>query len=321
MKNRILFFVLILASLIPFISSAQKYAARSQYIEQYKDIAIREMKEFGIPASITLAQACLESGDGKSRLSKEGNNHFGIKCHNDWEGGKMYHDDDAKGECFRVYTHAEESFKDHSVFLKYRQRYAFLFELDPKDYKAWAHGLKKAGYATNPQYGPILIKIIEEYELHKYDSEVPTAEIPKETTHQTVETKSGVVDIDNFVVKFGREVYKNNGVKFIVAKSHDTYSRIADEFGLSRQKLTAYNDLDDNAQLKEGDIIYIQKKKGKASSRYPVHIVEAGETMHAVAQKYGIRLSVLYAKNHMDLKRNEQPVSGQELYLRKTMKK
>ena len=320
MKTRISFFIVALITIFPFAVSAQRYAARTEYIEKYKDVAIREMHEYGIPASITLAQACLESGDGKSRLAKEGNNHFGIKCHNDWNGKIMHHDDDAKGECFRVYAYAEESFKDHSIFLRYRQRYAFLFDLDTKDYKGWAHGLKKAGYATNPQYAPILIKIIEDYELYRYDSKVPrtgAATAPR----QTIETKTGVVDIDNFVVKFGREVYTNNGVSFIVAKSHDTYSRIADEFGLTRQKLMAYNDFDDNATIKEGDVVFVQRKKNKASKRYPVHIVEAGETMHSISQQYGIKLSALYKKNRMDMNRGEQPVSGQELYLRKTMKR
>lgn len=321
MKNRILSFMLAAFAVLPFAANAQRYAARTQYIEQYKDIAIREMKEYGIPASITLAQACLESGDGKSRLVKEGNNHFGIKCHNDWTGKKIYHDDDAKGECFRSYEHAEESFKDHSVFLRYRQRYAALFTLDVKDYKGWAHGLKKAGYATNPQYAPILIKIIEDYELYKYDSEVPESEIKVDRPRQTLETKTGIVDIDNFVVKFGREVYTNNGVKFVLAKRHDTYSRMADEFGLTRQKLMSYNDLDDNAPIKEGDVVFIQRKKGKASRRYPVHIVEAGETMHGISQLYGIKLSALYKKNRMDMSRGEQPATGQELYLRKTMKR
>ena len=322
MKIRFLLLTLLLTVALPFAVTAQKYATRTQYVEQYKDIAIREMKEYGIPASITLAQACLESGDGKSRLATEGNNHFGIKCHNDWGGKKMYHDDDAKGECFRVYAHADESFKDHSVFLKYRKRYAELFDLDVKDYKGWAHGLKKAGYATNPQYAPMLIKIIEEYELYKYDSEVPESEIVVvEKPVKTVETKVGVVDVDNFVVKFGREVYTNNGVKFIVAKRHDTYSRIADEFGLTRQKLVTYNDLDDNAPVKEGDVIFVQRKKGKAAARYPVHIVEAGETMQSIAQQYAIKLSALYKKNNMDMSRGVQPTSGQELYLRKTMKR
>ena len=321
MKIRVPLFMLALLVIFPAVANAQRYAARTEYIEKYKDIAIREMKDYGIPASITLAQACLESGDGKSRLAKEGNNHFGIKCHSDWTGKKMYHDDDAKGECFRVYAHAEESFKDHSIFLKYRQRYAFLFDLDSKDYKAWANGLKKAGYATNPKYASILIKIIEDYELYRYDGEVPNSEIKTDTPKQTVETKSGVIDIDNFVVKFGREVYANNKVKFILAKRHDTYSRIADEFGMSRQKLMEYNDLNDNAPINEGDVVFVQRKKNKASRRYPVHIVEAGETMHSISQLYGIKLDALYKKNHMDMGRGEQPISGQELYLRKTMKR
>ena len=138
--------------------------SRPEYIEKYKELAVKQMQASGIPASIILAQACLESGDGNSRLATEGKNHFGIKCHT-WEGPKIYHDDDANGECFRKYGDAEESFKDHSDFLRFRDRYRFLFELNVNDYKGWAHGLKKAGYATNPNYPQMLIKIIEEYNL------------------------------------------------------------------------------------------------------------------------------------------------------------
>ena len=141
---------------------------RQQYIDKFKDVAIKQMLVSKIPASIILAQACLESGDGNSRLAKEGNNHFGIKCHN-WTGHTIYQDDDEKGECFRKYDSPEDSFRDHSIFLTTRDRYKFLFSLDDKDYKAWAYGLKKAGYATNPAYPQLLITIIEEYQLYKYD--------------------------------------------------------------------------------------------------------------------------------------------------------
>lgn len=143
---------------------------RGQYINTYKDIAIRQMNAYGIPASIILAQACLESGNGNSRLAVKGNNHFGIKCHNTWKGKRIYHNDDSRGECFRRYSNAEDSFKDHSEFLKNSRRYQSLFDLKKTDYKAWAHGLKAAGYATNPKYAQMLIDIIEKNELHKYDT-------------------------------------------------------------------------------------------------------------------------------------------------------
>lgn len=144
--------------------------SRVQYINTYKDIAIRQMNAYGIPASIILAQACLESGNGNSRLAVKGNNHFGIKCHNTWKGKRIYHNDDMRGECFRRYSNAEDSFKDHSEFLKNSRRYQSLFDLKKTDYKAWAHGLKAAGYATNPKYAQMLIEIIEKNDLHKYDT-------------------------------------------------------------------------------------------------------------------------------------------------------
>ncbi|MEG1510597.1 MAG: glucosaminidase domain-containing protein [Bacteroidales bacterium] len=164
--------VAICAILLIFFSSsiiAQKIT-REQYISTYKDIAIHQMKIYGIPASIILAQACLESGNGNSRLALKANNHFGIKCHDTWKGKRLYNDDDEKGECFRKYNNPEDSYKDHSEFLKNGRRYQSLFDIKKTDYKAWAHGLKAAGYATNPKYAPMLIEIIEKNELYKYDS-------------------------------------------------------------------------------------------------------------------------------------------------------
>lgn len=313
---RILLLLIVLC--MPLSMLAQRLS-RQQYIEKYKDIAIREMKSYGIPASITLAQACLESGDGNSSLATEGNNHFGIKCHDSWAGDKMYHDDDKKGECFRVYKQAEESFTDHSDFLRYRARYASLFDLDPKDYKAWAEGLKKAGYATNPQYAQALIKIIEDFQLYKYDGEIPVTEVasvvPRPSKVKAITKK----DIDRFVIVLGREVHKKNGVEYVRAKRNDTYDRIADEFKLTGDKLRKYNDAPTNSTLKEGDIVYIKAKKGKADKYYPIHIAEAGETMLSISQAYAIKLSSLYKLNRMSA--GQEPEEGQEMYLHKTMKK
>jgi len=139
------------------------------YIGNYKDIAIDKMVNYKIPASITLAQGILESGNGLSTLAKKSNNHFGIKCHSGWKGKKVYHDDDKRGECFRKYDNPEGSFNDHSKFLTGRGRYEFLFDLEPDDYKGWAKGLKKAGYATDRKYPKKLIAFIENFELYKYD--------------------------------------------------------------------------------------------------------------------------------------------------------
>ena len=317
MKIRV-YFILIGLLLINSLSLFSQQLNRSAYIEKYKDIAIKEMKAYGIPASITLAQGCLESGDGNSRLAREGNNHFGIKCHNNWAGDKMYHDDDEKGECFRVYKDAKQSFEDHSDFLRYRSRYASLFDLDPKDYKGWAHGLKKAGYATNPKYAEHLINIIEEYELYKYDSELAPSQVASEVPRPS-EVK--LVDIDKFVVRLGREVYKRNGVDYVVAKRYDTYYRIADEFDLTPEQIMEYNDLGEKDNIFEGEVVYIEPKRRKADKYHPVHIAEKGETMRSIAQLYGVKMKELYKKNQMDMEEGEQPAEGQEIYLRKVMKK
>lgn len=159
------------------------------YIERYSPIAQSEMKSYGIPASITLAQGILESGMGYGRLAIEGNNHFGIKCHKEWNGKRIYHDDDEKGECFRVYKDSENSFRDHSLFLKDRSRYAFLFDIKTNQYKAWAKGLKKAGYATDPKYPDKLISLIERFDLTRFDEKIKMAKKPKQKSKiQTIHT-------------------------------------------------------------------------------------------------------------------------------------
>ena len=168
MKNLIAIFLTIFLPILAFASPTGN-TPQEKYIEKYAPLAVSEMYRSGVPASITLAQGLLESGNGMSELARKSNNHFGIKCHNNWTGGRVYHDDDAKGECFRKYSHPSESYRDHSDFLRYRDRYKFLFDYRVTDYKAWAHGLKKAGYATDPAYPKKLIKLIEDYDLHKYD--------------------------------------------------------------------------------------------------------------------------------------------------------
>lgn len=267
---------------------------RLNYIDKYKNIAIREMQEYGIPASITLAQGILESGDGNSELAREGNNHFGIKCHNDWTGERMYHDDDEDDECFRVYEHAEASFRDHSLFLKNKSRYAALFRLDPYDYEAWAEGLKDAGYATNRRYPELLIKIIEDYELYQYD-------------RMRYDETAGIVADE------GHTIRKHpSGLDYVIIKAGDDWNKLSLEVDVTLDRLIEYNDLTWDTQLEEGMIIFLEKKRRKGYD--DTHRVGDGETMHSISQKYGMRLSQLYKRNGM--LPGQEPRVGETLVLR-----
>ncbi len=253
------------------------------YIQKYCNIAMREMNDYGIPASITLAQGILESAAGTSRLAVQANNHFGIKCHNDWSGEKIYHDDDKRNECFRKYERAEESFIDHSQFLKDRPRYSFLFELDKTDYKAWAKGLKQAGYATDPNYPNRLITLIEKYELYKYDKESFTSK------EEGVKTPAKTVKEKN-----------ESGLKYVYVQNGESYYTIAVKYNIPFGLIYSYNDVDRKTrQPEEGTIVYLQKKKKKITWGEGIHVVEKGESMHDISQKYGIRLHSLYDLNNM----------------------
>ena len=286
---------------------------RREYIEMYKATAIRQMMSHGIPASIIMAQACLESGDGNSTLAKEANNHFGIKCH-DWEGERIYHDDDQKGECFRKYANADESFRDHSDFLRYRERYASLFDLDPYDYKAWAYGLKEAGYATNPNYPQLLIKIIEDYSLYELDK-IPNYQIPPSPTQITAPATFPLDSgSDLYKLSLHRQIYRRNGVNYIVATSYDTYSSLASEFRLLAKELLKYNDLKKEQPVEDGTVVYIERKQKEGDRYLPKHVVGEDETMYEISQKYGIRLKRLYKMNRM--KAGTEPNEGNILNLR-----
>ena len=265
---------------------AQVDANYQAYIEQYKDLAITEQERHAIPASITMAQALLESSAGVSRLATIGNNHFGIKCGKDWTGDAMHHDDDQLGECFRKYKKPIESFEDHSLFLK-RQRYAFLFQYDITDYKAWANGLSRAGYATDPTYPEKLIKIIETYDLAKLDTKAKAVE-PAE-------------DAPNYEQLWGYIEIENNGVRCVRVITKDKLSNVAKAFKMSEKKLLYYNDLMANMDVLEaGDYVYLWFKKNRADSRFEEHTVEAGESMHSISQLYGIKLKKLYKLNDLE---------------------
>ena len=284
---------------------------RAEYLERYKGIAIAHMEKYGIPASIKMAQAMLESDNGNSRLAREANNHFGIKCKSDWTGKTISHDDDASGECFRRYDSAEESWIDHSEFLDKGSRYQFLFELDPMDYKAWAHGLKKAGYATNPRYPDLLIQIIEDNELYLLDrgEQVPIEDIiaHEESRKPKLDyymLESEQVDIDNYVISMfnlnGYEIYSNNGSRFIVAREGDDLSKISNLFGISAKRLRKFNDLTIGQEITSGNMVYIESKNGRSDSGEILHTVREGETLHSISQHYGIRLKSLARRNHYD---------------------
>ena len=280
---------------------------RAEYIKSYKGLAIAEMKRSGIPASITMAQACIESGDGNSRLAKKANNHFGIKCHDDWNGKKIHHDDDKKNECFRKYSSVYESYRDHSDYLMNKSRYDFLFELDPFDYKAWARGLKKAGYATDPSYAGALIRIIDEYKLDELDSEV--AEKPAKYKRPLPVTGN---------VYEGREIFERNRIQYILTKKGDSFESLTAEFGKLPWELSRYNDMPANSRIDSTRLIYIQPKRNSAAPGNNTHRVREGESMFSISQLYGIKLDKLYEKNQLD--RSSEPPVGTVLQLRKPVK-
>ncbi len=299
---RKLLLVVILFFVLP-MSYAQ--SVQEEYIKKYCQVAVEEMTRTGVPASITLAQGILESGSGTSQLSIKGNNHFGIKCHSDWTGGKMYVDDDAKNECFRMYHNASESFRDHSDFLRNNQRYASLFQLDIKDYKGWATGLKKAGYATSPTYATRLIEIIERYNLAQYDSGtfVPAS---KPTRYYT----SNGFELSMTEYSLG----SNNNTQYIVLKYDMDIEVLSRKLGMAPWQLPKYNDLPKKCKVKAGEIIYLKPKRNKAEKKYAEHVVSRGETMRDISQKYAVKINSLYKLNGWE--QGVQPVEGSKVRLR-----
>ena len=276
-----------------------------EYIRKYSDLAVSEMKRTGVPASITLAQGILESNSGQSKLAVKGNNHFGIKCHNDWNGRKMRLDDDARRECFRVYRKVEDSYRDHSDFLRYRDRYKSLFDLPKDDYKGWARGLKKAGYATDPAYANKLIALIEKYELYRFDRktrverkpprevEAPR-EIPVEPVPENVERNYD----ENVSVNLRLSFYEVNGVRVIYSIQGETYASIASANGLFLKEILKFNDLVEAEPLEPGTVVYLGRKKTQAAKEVTKYVVDhEGETLRDIAQRYGVRLASLEKMN------------------------
>ncbi len=282
--------------------------SRQEYIQNYKDWAIKEMLRTGIPASITLAQGILESGNGNSPLAKYANNHFGIKCHKGWQGETFIMDDDEKNECFRKYYSVLESYRDHSEFLTGRKRYSDLFTLKPTDYKGWAKGLKKAGYATNPKYANILIKLIEDYELYKYDK---VKKAPKKDTDYEEPEKEDVISVPDRMVRL------QNNVKYTVVKKGDSFYKIANDLDMGLWQLYHYNDMSREAKPEPGQILYLQPKRGKGTDEF--HTFKSGDDMWEISQMYGIRLRKLYKRNNLEY--GVDPAPNTKLYLRKNKPK
>lgn len=306
--------VLHLVTLLIFLSMIDLFAqqmTRQEYIDAYKVIAIKEMKRSGIPASITLAQGLLESNNGNSRLATKGNNHFGIKCH-DWKGKEIYHDDDEKNECFRKYKSANESYMDHTDFLMNSPRYEFLFSYEQTDYKGWAKGLKKAGYATSPQYANLLVDIIEENELYVYDK-------PQRNKKPKDDQELADIDEQEFeITEPHRNVLVRNRINCILAREGDTYQTLTEEMEMMPFELSKYNEFTRDSKIAKGQLIYLQPKRKKASVEFKYHTVEEGENMYHISQMYGIKLKHLYRMNMMN--RGDEPEEGVILNLRKARK-
>ncbi|MBL1279061.1 MAG: glucosaminidase domain-containing protein [Fluviicola sp.] len=285
----------LLAGSFAFASSHGKKITKKEYVDQWSAVAVEQMHEFGIPASITMAQAILESASGNSDLARKGNNHFGIKCHG-WKGKKMYKDDDNKDDCFRVYKSADKSFQDHSDFLKKYKRYAFLFNYQTDDYKSWAKGLKKAGYATNPKYPNLLITIIEDLGLDELDKINGPLITPQS------QVIASVAKVENASSTSNTHLIMNHqkGVRYVVVKNGDTFYSIAKEFDLSLNQLYRFNDFSHQKDfIEKGDIVYVQaKKKGNVFKREKIVItkdisVNELSQIHAVQAKTIMKLNKL----------------------------
>lgn len=314
--------------LFSFFAEARKKITPAEYIELYKEDAIKEMNRSGVPASITLAQGMLESGYGNSELARKANNHFGIKCHSDWKGPIYRVDDDKKDECFRKYKSVWHSYRDHSDFLKGKRRYAFLFDLKITDYKGWCRGLKKAGYATNKKYANLLIDMIERYDLNQYVTKKHHKKKKKQrkpdikpVIKEEVDNRSGArleeEGDDDFEVEVGtktvsRVKQSKNWINYIEVKQGDTYYSIAKSQGIPIKRLYKYNECNKDTVLKIGTRLYLQPKKGKGTSKF--HVFAADENLYRISQQYGIKLQSIYERNGWFP--GYKPQLGEKIYLK-----
>ncbi len=322
MQSRFLIsYSLIILPLISFAGGNSDRMTRETYISLHKDDAVNDMKRTKVPASITLAQALLESEDGNSTLATEANNHFGIKCA-DWIGPTFTKDDDKQDECFRKYNSVLESYDDHSNFLHTRDRYASLFTLDMTDYKGWAKGLKKAGYATNPQYAERLIKIIEDNQLNLLDEgkDLPLIACAPVDNKINVSTEVPIIkkeerkffvssnEVDIFAK---RKVFSKNGIEYVIAKKGDSFKSLSKELELGYWQLPKYNEMDSNSAIVEGQVIYIKPKNSAASTTF--YVAKDGDTIHSISQELGIKSKYIYKWNNFS--KDQEVQSGQKIWL------
>jgi LysM repeat protein len=304
------------------VASAQNTITPEQYIAMYKDIAIKEMKRMGVPAAITLAQGILETESGNSDLVKKSNNHFGIKCKANWTGASVSHDDDAAGECFRLYKTADESYRDHSNFLRGGERYSFLFKLDVKDYKGWAYGLKKAGYATNPAYPQILIKHIEQYNLQQYtllaadeaakfdagqyqDDTEEKGTTDKVIAEAKAPDEAGMLEVSDKVITI-------NGSKCVYAGKGTSLLAVATKNSIALSKMLSFNELSEDGLLVKNQPVFLEKKSKTGEADF--YIARAGESLYDIAQKNGIQLQ--YMLDYNKFWGNEDIAAGTKIYLK-----
>jgi hypothetical protein len=319
LKFRILLYLMPLSLML----SAQSPDLVSTYINTYKSIAITEMQRSGVPASIILAQGIHETSAGTSDLVIASNNHFGIKCKTGWAGQVVYHDDDAKGECFRSYAAAEESYRDHSDYLKRTPRYSFLFKLDPEDYASWAYGLKKAGYATNVRYPEILIRLIENYDLQKY-SLIAMGKLPPESDEGNLakefkrETLEGFTDSSlekpSSTAFWPEGLFSINAAKVIYAKAGMSLLAISNQYDVPLAHLLDFNDMSQDNVLNTDQLIFLQRKRKTGFTSF--HTVLPGESMYTICQMEGIRYESVLEFNK--LKPGEEPAAGEKIYLQTT---
>lgn len=321
-------YIVVLFLLAGLTSGAQKKETITKYIDEYKDLAVAEMKRTGVPASITLAQGIHESGAGQSKLVLSSNNHFGIKCKSNWTGESVKHDDDARGECFRKYALAEDSYKDHSDFLKNGQRYAFLFSLAPTDYEGWATGLKKAGYATNPKYPQVLIKLVEDYGLQDYtlialgnmldnstDTETSsdnTDASKKSDVKNVFKEEKPFLEAKKVFPIYPEGEFKIHETKVLFVKKGTSFLFIAQQYKIDLSKIFEFNEILPAEVTANDQLIYLQRKRKTGNNEF--HTVQPGETLHDIAQQEGIRLESLKELNW--LRGDDKPAIGERLSLK-----
>jgi LysM repeat protein len=286
--KRILFFLIFVLTFITSSAQTQQQKTLAEaYLRKYASLAVKEMQRSGVPASITLAQGMLESSYGNSELAVKANNHFGIQCHDDWTGKSYEHMDAGELRQFRQYKSVLESYADHSDFLANKSRYSALFKLDRTDYKAWANGLKQAGYAEDPDYASKLIRMIEMFRLYEYDN---VKESPVEAPRQLRTNRYNL----------SREVFSRNGVPYIYAYAGEKYSDIARQYGLFLSEVLSFNDVAADCEIPSDAVVYIRAKKRKAAKGNDEYVVEEGMGMREISQKFAVKLNRLYRMNSVD---------------------